>query len=687
MNTTEFIALCDRIPAENRPSSNSGRALDEDRIRIKDALTPVGNEGIAFSEFKNLRTGFVYLQSIDQSKDYSPYFYILEKISEHFNGSTDRIADWSTQVWRDVIAYAKSLPEYPRTDAFSSEFQYVKERERANAALRLTAYGVKVSLVDCGLKIENTEIIYTQLEKWMREIGGEHALHLLLSELVFIKDIGRFLVPHQGGQTLPNYVELEKPYGFLLNLCLKHFKEKGSSTDVAQKWDGVCALVTDLFVAVYNSQKYDIWSHIIYNPREAVKVVHEMMLSFNLYFIPQTIVSFALDWSHYLCKWVKRDARCVLSLKAKLDSAEQIMNWAANVSNNSTCTHIKKRSKNGRFIASHMVGIEDQLLLSIDNLNANFHHPEDINKVNSVRFPILVSDEDYILLPKTIVMWNWYEAIFNIIRCNNSSLSKDIGYVMEDYIHNKMRTLGIRGHTGQYEYDTIAGEVDFLIEATQADAYIESKKKSFSLKAQGGDDYYTWGDMYEFLESQMQCARLESGVRNHGPIEIENRKTGEKYLYDWKGFYYASPADAKKEPTEHERYVVKATMTLKEYGPMQDKLVMMNILKSLIGKEINARFEPTDTAHNADDQSRILNVFNKINDVLKALADYYKAIGDKNPTFFCRLYSMEQIYFLIKEAKSQDHFVELLTGGLVTTGTECFWNEYLNSKNIIKMMN
>ena len=38
---------------------------------------------------------------------------------------------------------------------------------------------------------------------------------------------------------------------------------------------------------------------------------------------------------------------------------------------------------------------------------------------------------------------------------------------------------------------------------------------------------------------------------------------------------------------------------------------------------------------------------------------------------------MEQVYFFIKEAKGQDHFVRLLNGGFVSAGTENFWNEYL----------
>lgn len=134
---------------------------------------------------------------------------------------------------------------------------------------------------------------------------------------------------------------------------------------------------------------------------------------------------------------------------------------------------------------------------------------------------------------------------------------------------------------------------------------------------------------------------------------------------------------------EKRRYIIKTTMTLKEYGPLQDKIILANIIKSLLGRKINASFDATDTIHTTADPKNILEVFDGINQELVDITNYYQAIGDNNPTFFCRFYSMEQVYFLIREAKNQDHFVKLLNGGFVTTGTENFWNEYLNTIKFI----
>lgn len=177
MDTTQFIALCDGIPAEVRTGSPKGGITQEERVRIKDTLAR-SIMGAPYAEFMKLRTGFIYLQYIDKSKDYAPYYYILEKISEHFNGSTKYIAEWDAQAWKAVIAYCKSLPEYPRTNAFTNVFQRTRERERAKAATRLTKYGATPAVVDCELKISNLEGVYQKIEQLMTEIGGEQALEM-----------------------------------------------------------------------------------------------------------------------------------------------------------------------------------------------------------------------------------------------------------------------------------------------------------------------------------------------------------------------------------------------------------------------------------------------------------------------------------------------------------------------------
>ena len=665
MDTTQFISLCDGINV----ASKTARPHDS-LVQIRDALMVKNVEGMPFAEFKRLRRGIIYLSEIDDSRDYSPYYYILEKISEHFNGATERIADWGEQVWKDVIAYCKSLPEYPHSNAFSHEW-WTRERNRARAAKLLRPMGAKVSVKDCDLSIEDLDGVYHRIETLMTEIGGMYALNLLIKDLPYRKDIGRFLVPHQGNRPMSSMIELEIPYGFLFNLCAEYLKDSGSTEGIAEKWKEVVDIASNLCLAIYDLQKYDIWSDIIYKKEEVVKVIHEMVLRFSVYTLPQTNVSFALDWCRFLIKQMKRVVRCDAVLRDKLERVERMMNWAMMTSRPDVCVNIKKGSKEAKVLEQNMSDLEPEILIEFDKVNVGFVRPNDMDKVNVMRYPVVMTADSYILLPRALCVWNWYEAVFNIIK-PNKVLAKDIGFVMEDFIRNKMQTHGIVSHTGNYTYknkamDDAVGEVDFLIESGSMDVIIESKKKSLSQHSRSGDDYYIWGDLYEMIYAQMQCARLENAVKKYGTVVLDDKRTGSSYTYIWR-----DTENGKK------RWVVKVAMTMKEYGPMQDKVVLDSMIRNIIGGNVKVAFEPTDMSHTANDQASILETIRKLNKALDSWTTYVTEMGDEKTTIFCRFYSMEQVYFLIKQSKGHDDFAHLIGGINATTGTENFWNEYVN---------
>ena len=684
MNTTEFITLCDSTPAGVRTAGAHGNAYQEEVVRIKNALTPADNSGVPFNEFKKLRTGFIYLSIIDDSKDYSPYYYILEKISGHFNGSTSRIADWNSQVWKDVIAYAKSLPEYPRTNDYLNGLTRVEERERAKAAVRLKVYGAIPKVTDCKLEIENKEVISNKIEQLLVEIGGINALHKLLEYLPFMKEIGRFLVPHGGNRPMTSMVETEMPYGYLFYLSLKHIKDAGVACDINKRWKELNDICKDYCLAEYDVMKFDIWKYIVFQREDLIRIVHDLVLMFDLYTLPQTSASFSLDWCKYLCKQVMRDQRCDATLETKIKSLMKCMQWAANASSNEKCVVVRKGRPECRTLEDNKGLIVNKIIIKADQVNVAFVNPDDFDKVNSVCYPIIESEDDYVLLPKPLVVWNWCEAILNIVK-PYKDLTKDIGLVMENYMSNKMSTHGITCHDGKYKYhdgegEEVEGQVDFLIQAIEGDGIIESKKKSFTLPARSGDDIRIWGDLYDVIYSQMQCVRLENGVKKHGAILLNGGRDTENFNYQWVDNY--DHIDEDGSFTKKPRKVVKATMTLKEYGPMQDKIVLSSILKNLIGVDLTYNIDPADQKYSLDDQKRIKKTFDNINAALKDMTAYYQEIGDRNPTFFCRFFSMEQLYFLIKQASGNEDFYKLIEGGFASTGTLNFWNEYLNLKMI-----
>ena len=114
-------------------------------------------------------------------------------------------------------------------------------------------------------------------------------------------------------------------------------------------------------------------------------------------------------------------------------------------------------------------------------------------------------------------------------------------------------------------------------------------------------------------------------------------------------------------------------MTLKEYGPMQDNILVTQLIENLLGKHIDSAFP---AAHYTQDEiNDFKRFFAMVNDTLDTMTDYYIKIGTKNPAFHCRFYSMEQLYHLIRRSNNVDDLRREIAEVYVSTGTQNFWNE------------
>ena len=226
MTTEEFISLCDDVPAMASSHSTNSRNF-EIGVRLSDSTLPQ----MPYQEVLKLKTAFIYLSIIDDQNRgrYEKYFYILEKVSTYFNGATKEIVAWSEQVWKDVISYVKHLPEYPKSNAFNHQEYHKQERERAYAAKRLINYGLQVTIQDNELSFENEETIISLIESLAAGIGGVRAIELMLHDETYSSLTGRINIQHGGNRPMPSMVELEKPYGYLLNLFLKHISHPTTS--------------------------------------------------------------------------------------------------------------------------------------------------------------------------------------------------------------------------------------------------------------------------------------------------------------------------------------------------------------------------------------------------------------------------------------------------------------------------
>lgn len=664
MTTDEFIVLCDGIVCKS--NLHIKPTHEEEKECIHDRLVDTSIEQMPYRDVLKLKMGFIYLSEIDDSRDYSSYFYILESITEHFNASVKNVASWSNMVWHDVILFVKSLPEYPRTNAFVYEEYYKPERERARAAKRLKRFGATLSIKNNDIEITNLDGVIDYINSLAGSIGGYEGVRMLLEKLSYKASFGRYLVPHQGNLPTMSMLEPEVPYGYLFNLFLKYLSNDSSSIKVYKDFEELKSVTTDLCLALYNSQKVNIWDDIARMSADIVSLMHELVIRYDIYTLPQTGKAFTADWCRFLTKWVKCNPRCTTMLRSFVECHNMLMNVCLSVAQNDKCITISSTSKEGMLIRNIPHTFQPYIIKDVASLNEDFDMPNDFLKLNYMMHPIYRKGNSYVLLPTTLGVWSWFESLKRGIVKMEGNIGKEIGLAMEEFIRNKMQSHGITVHTGNYSFENIEGECDFLIQAKKGDLLIESKKKSFSRNALEGDEHFIWSELYDFIYSQMQCVRTEYGVRKHSPLELTN-KEGNRYSYRW------HPQYTNNDGVLHDRCISKVTMTLKEYGPMQDNILVTQLIENLIGKHINSTFP---TAHYSQSEiDDFKKYFSKVNKTLDMMTDFYTKLCIKNPTFHCRFYSMEQLYHLISRSNNADDLYREIAEVYVSTGTQNFWNE------------
>ena len=106
---------------------------------------------------------------------------------------------------------------------------------------------------------------------------------------------------------------------------------------------------------------------------------------------------------------------------------------------------------------------------------------------------------------------------------------------------------------------------------------------------------------------------------------------------------------------------------------MQDNILVTQLIENILGKHINSTF--TSASYSKREIDDFKKYFSMVNETLDMMTNYYKKLCIKNPAFYCRFYSMEQLYYLIRRSNNADDLYREIAEVYVSTGTQNFWNE------------
>lgn len=234
VNLSDFIKLCDSVfpnistemtlqelykslGIKNESHSFSiSKITDTLSGRIKEYLSTDDEVYITYYEIDALKKALIYNQVIEQ-KNYTEYIDILELLNAVVGSHVTKFITLTNPKWSDVILNIKNYLSVNRSLVKNTIDHHRKEIDRAKCALSLRTYGANVYLNNTSLMIENLDSVYKYLTKKIKKIGGIRFIEGILSQLKYVKEFDRYIIPKQGNQPMLQNIQLEKPYNSLLS--------------------------------------------------------------------------------------------------------------------------------------------------------------------------------------------------------------------------------------------------------------------------------------------------------------------------------------------------------------------------------------------------------------------------------------------------------------------------------------
>ena len=631
--------------------------------RIKALLPSASDEIILYRDFQRLGKGLQREQLLDDV-DNQRYIDVVEIIHNHLGWNQNAIKDFSDPCWQDVIAACSEEMPMPQTDWLK---EYDREHRRAAAAKELRKFGVIIKIEDCDYVIENDDIVYDALIKWIRECGGRRFINMLLSQMEYLESEGRFLTDMNGNIPNPKDVIIVRPYNYLVNLALANINADGGSySEAAKAFGNALSLATDFCFLKFPVQNFgNVWEDLFHRDRDTVEFFRDLVYKESIFGLTQHSVWFSKMFCERVLMYMHDSGR-VLENEYTFEEYERLMNYVLSAANTLKCVELRKDKLNELGIKAIDQLIND-VATSDDVLNKEFRTPLDEEKENAANKPLIKANGKIYALPATIGSWGWFEALMTVVRNQEKEdkkkdIDKEVGKLIEDYINEKLDEKGISHCCGDY-VPPADGEADLVVEGTEGIMLFEMKKKSLTRKAKSGDLFRIVADLLgSLLDSQAQCFRTSQLMIKDGYVDLDDGNGNVTRV------------------EKQNRTAECISVCLGAFGPLQDRILIKSIMDEMCNKPLTAEYD-------GDDKQTIKDVkkFNKKMQKWMPYLNEERSNGDsKTNSFFNSWFlDLEQLMLLIQEANSNDELLaRLKETKYVTMGSYSFYRE----RRMVRMM-
>jgi hypothetical protein len=564
--------------------------------------------------------------------------------------------------WETAIKAARDSVEMFNLPTDNLRRTYARDFAVADAAkaLKQAGYGIRMMPGSLAVEEDAEKSLVGAIEKLITQIGGLNVVRKIFEQISpnYDSGLGRYkLVPNislrGGGQA-------QVPWGYLLQLAIKHIDGVKPYVDLEANWPRLSALAT-AYAAVVDVQLYypAIWGNM--DARGLLKYLREQALYDSMFRFPQLRTSDVLKICHGALGfmdpnvasangWTLSEAFEVIAyliapihdLRGPVNIDERAVTRAL--------SHIRKETVT--------TILRDVLSHPIAGANQHFSMPTDPSGPEFHLKPLLRRPGNrYLIVDRSICGWGYVEALFSALRPTIPEFDNQVGTAMERFIEVELTSRGIPVFSGKYDQGG-SGECDIAALTPKTLIFMELKKKALTRPARAGSDAHLLLDLAgSLLDAQAQAGGHELRITQAETLDLVRDGQSRRLSLDG-------------------REIEKIALGMNDFGSFQDRTV----LKQFLEATINVTFGSPDAG--------FAERFKKINKALQKIREQYNLMhaGETEvhqPFFNCWFMSIPQLLVLLDEVTDAETFRDALWSCRhIVTGTSDLYFEIAHMRRM-----
>ena len=274
--------------------------------------------------------------------------------------------------------------------------------------------------------------------------------------------------------------------------------------------------------------------------------------------------------------------------------------------------------------------------------------------------PLLLAGDGYLLVDRSVCSAPCIEALLSALRRPKNELDGKVGIATERFLEALFGDHGMDVHAGDYDFGKEHAEVDLAVDTPDVLVFLELKKKPLTRIARTGSDAQLLVDL---------AGSIFSALAQTGWHELRIRSAGQLAL----------KRDGKPEDSLQlrGRSVERVALSGLDFGSFQDRVILDRLLLSTM----NANFKPADPA--------LGQHFREVN---KSLAEIREQVrlsegepGSGDRAFYnCWFLSIPQMLIILDNVAGPEDFRNSLWRCRHTSmGTGDFYFEFEHLKTIL----